>query len=123
MVTSAGLPHMLQTWCSGSGCWLRVSRELPFCGWWRRSSDHSRAASCAHSSRAASDHQANSVDAPAPGGLLALGLSGGEDFSGREFEDEARAGGGIVFNAKPASVFGDDAGGDGEAEAGAAVFR
>src|SRR5260221_252133 len=44
------------------------------------------------------------------------------DLRGRKFEDETGADGGVVFNAEKAVVFGDDAGSDGQAEAGGAVF-
>ena len=49
-------------------------------------------------------------------------LGGSSNFGGREFEDEARADGGVVFDAEETVVFGDDARGDGEAEAGAAIL-
>jgi len=52
----------------------------------------------------------------------AVGGGGGQDVCGGEFEDEAGADGGVVFDAEAAAVLGDDAGGDGEAEAGTAVL-
>jgi hypothetical protein len=47
---------------------------------------------------------------------------GGQNFGGGEFEDEAGAGRGVVFDAQAATMLGDDTGGNGEAEAGAAIF-
>src|SRR5438874_13029447 len=46
-------------------------------------------------------------------------FSGG---GGGEFDDEAGAGGGVLFGADGAVVFLDDLGGDGEAESGATLF-
>src|SRR5258707_11785339 len=54
-------------------------------------------------------------------GMSACELGGNGVRSG-EFEDETGADGGIVFYTETAAMLGDDAGGDGEAEAGAAIF-
>src|SRR2546421_12113737 len=54
--------------------------------------------------------------------LLISTIRCSENIGGGEFEDEAGADRGIIFNADVAAVFGDDASGDGQAEAGATVF-
>ena len=53
---------------------------------------------------------------------LSGAVGGGEDVGGGEFQDEAGADGSVVLDAKAAAVLSDDASGDGETEAGAAIF-
>ena len=53
---------------------------------------------------------------------VAFGDGGCRRFGRRQFDEEARADRKIVFDVNGAAVFGDDARGDGEAEAGAAIF-